>query len=66
VLEIAEKLDRFQQGFRVVASVLHGQHSTLKCVVCQVLYFAYSQSFGIPVTIVHTIPQKRRGSHNWH
>jgi hypothetical protein len=40
VLEIAEKLYRFQQRFGGIISVRHGQYSTLHNAVCQVLYLS--------------------------
>jgi hypothetical protein len=48
VLEIAEKLYRFQQRFWRIIGVHHGQHCTLKRLVCQVLYFYYSQVLTMP------------------
>ena len=47
VLEIAEKLYRFQQRFGSIIGVHHGQYSTLNKSVCQVLYLVYSQRFKV-------------------
>jgi hypothetical protein len=41
VLEIAEKLYRFQQRFGSIIGVYHGQNCTLNHWVCQVLYLVY-------------------------
>lgn len=47
VLVVGEELNRFEQRFRGIIGALHGQHSTLKKVVCQVLYLVCSQSLSV-------------------